>query len=155
MSQGNLRLAATGLGLLAWVVLGYAVGRFSSRSGCCGIVAFSWLTGIVLSLAAIFRWPAYYVHSWKTEQFVGLGVLVYFYMTTIVEPFAGVHDTFTLRICLAWLSPLVLGGVVLLRRGDSLAWGACCAMLFASDVALSYTATHGLTGVGFLYSWIA
>jgi hypothetical protein len=63
-------------------------------------------------------------------------------------------DTVSVLFGVAWLLPLVVGGVVLPRRGSWLVGLACWLVLFSGAAALGYNVSHVHSGMGFLGRWL-
>jgi hypothetical protein len=148
---GSLRSAAVGFSLLAVVSVGYAVGQLLRDDDCSLVVKLACLVGIVFALVALTRLPLR--EDWTVEPIVAAGLLDYLVQASASHQFAWVGGTHGVVVAVAWLSPLVVGGVILPSRGYWFAGLGCWAVLFAGTAALSYSASHFTSGVGLFFAW--
>jgi hypothetical protein len=89
--------------------------------------------------------------SWRRIALVGL--IVYVLVLVRSEPFFFVYNALTVLWSVMWLSPLVVGGVLLPSLGRWLDGVGCWVVLFAALEVLGYNVNHIHTGVGFFGSW--
>jgi hypothetical protein len=82
-------------------------------------------------------------------------LLAYVIFASATGQFAWVGGAGDVAVAVAWLSPLVAGGVALPRRGGWLAGLGCWVVLFAATAALTYSATHTGSGVGLMFMWLS
>lgn len=145
--------AMFGLGLLAVVALGFNVGSSARFRDCDNIVSLSVLCGVGFAIAALCHTlPC--AKATKVERFAGGAVIFYVILATGLAPFGWVNNASGLISSIAWLLPLVAGGLILPRSRCWFAGFGCWAVLFGCVAALTYTVTHPHSGVGMFFRWM-
>ena len=129
---------------------GYGAGSFLRLSECSGLVLLACLASVILAVAACCCRP-----PTPGERIVAVGIVAYLVVAVVSEALLFVQDTRGVLVSIAWLLPLVVGGVILPRRGAWLSAAGCWAILFGGVIALSYNVSHVESGVGFLMRWVS
>lgn len=150
MSRIGLRGLVKATGLLVVIAAGYGAGSLLDLSGCAGLVQLACLTGAILAVAGWCRRPPL-----AEERFAAVGLIAYLIAAVAFEAILFVEDARGVFVSIAWLLPLVVGGVILPRRGAWIAGAGCWAMLFGGVTALAYNVSHIGSGVGFLMRWVS
>jgi hypothetical protein len=153
MRRGSWLTIVPTLALPAVILLGFVSGRYSR--GITGLFPgqLAFLAGAVLALAGLFQKSAP-DGSARGRRFAAAGLIAYVVIVGIVEPFGYVGDASGVLVSVAWLFPLILGGVLLPSRGCWRAGSGCWSILFSGTLALSYNVSHVHSGMGFLIRWL-
>jgi hypothetical protein len=114
----------------------------------------AYLAGGAFGIAGLFgkSVPQGKVHG---DRLAAAGLLGYIAIGAVVEPLAFVQDASRLLVALAWLIPVIGGGVVMTVRGSWLTALGCWAVLFSGSAALGYNVSHVDSGMGFLIRWLS
>jgi hypothetical protein len=119
------------------------------------MVATASVVGSILALVALLR-PTLPQTPRATERVVAVALLVYLLVATVTDQFAWVGGAVGVVVGVAWLVPLIAGGLLLPCARCWLAAVACWALLLAATAALMYSASHRLSGMGlFLNGWVS
>jgi hypothetical protein len=132
------------LTLLVIVAIGYCAGLAGSE-----ISGVATLGGAVLALICLFGW-AEPKRSKAVERFGAVGLLTYLVLAVACDAILFTRSEIGLLIAVAWLTPLIIGGLVFPRRSLWLLSVAYWLVLLSGVVALAYTLTHPFGGQGFL-----
>ncbi len=130
---------------------GYLTGSSLGRVECSWLVMAAFLAGMALILIGA-CWP--HVDepiAWGRRASVIL--LCNLTVLALIDPFASIPDEVKVVQSVVLLFPLVLGGIFFPRLGRWLETVGCCLVLYSGVAALTYTANHGHSGVGFFRSW--
>jgi hypothetical protein len=138
---------------VAVVGAGSAAGPWLRAADCCRVTTLACLAAVILGLGGAILKPGP-DDGFKVERKAATAVMAYVVVAALTEQFAWVSDDHDVLVAVAWLSPLVVGGVVLPRRGNWLPgrWG--WTLLFAGTAALTYSTTHINSGVGLAFAWL-
>ncbi len=154
MGWGRWSTVVPALGVLAVSLAGCAWGRsvpgVSARFP--GPLAF--LAGGLLGLAGLFRWLAPHGLARGERLAAAASLIAYAIIGGAVEPLALVWGERGVLVSVAWLAPLIVGGVLLPSRGCWLAGLGCWLVLFSGTMALGYNVSHVHSGMGFLICWL-
>jgi hypothetical protein len=138
-----------GVILLAICALASYAGLSLDFTTCSTMVLVFSLAGSILGITAFFR-PAR-----ELERFIGGALVIYVVIATATGQFANVDGKRDgVFIGVAWLVPLMAGGLILPRISCWLTSAGCWALLFSGMAALTYSASHGSSGIGLLYGWL-
>src|SRR5579871_1884192 len=143
------------LATLAAALTGFACGKYGNQSATglsLGQAAF--LYGGLLALAGLCGWPPTPKRQRRDERLVAVWMIAYLAVSAVGAPL-DVENTAMFLITIAWLSPLVVGGVSLPIRQCWWTASACWAVLFSGMTALGYNFSHVYSGTGFLLRWLA
>jgi hypothetical protein len=141
------------LALPAVVLIGYIAGRY--WRGATGLFPgqLAFLAGALLGLACLFQKSAPDGPAWR-GRFAAAGLTAYVVIAAIAEPLAFVENAPEVLVSVAWLLPLIIGGVLLPSRGCWRAGLGCWSILFSATMALGYNVSHAHSGMGFLIKWL-
>jgi hypothetical protein len=81
-------------------------------------------------------------------------LLAYLVIAVALEPLMVIGDMGELLVGLAWLFPVVVGGVLLPSRGLWLPGLGCWSVLFSVVTALSFNAYNRTAGMAFWWRWL-
>ena len=141
-----------GLAELLVVAAGYRAGRMWDDADV--LVPLSCFVGVTIAVFSLF-------HTQRPATQLGnklsaVGLCVYVLVSEATEPFAFTSTTPKMLWAIAWLSPVVVGGLVLPRRGSWFAGVGYWLVLFGGVVALAVNVSHWLGGMlSFFGAWRA
>lgn len=145
-------IAAMVAALLTVAAMAFAVGSYFSTMTCLSVTTIASLVAAILSSVVLLRRRG---GSSRMEKMSAAALLVYIPLAEVTGCFAWVgarkRDTV---FAVIWLAPLVLGAVVLPRRGCWRVGVACWSVFFAACAGLVYSATHDHSGVGLYHAWL-
>jgi hypothetical protein len=150
-AAGRARSLLAGLAMALAVTAGYAAGTLLT-SDLAPLVFLSCLAGMALAVGGVFVPQS--GRCRLTAALAALGLCLYLFVSDRVGIIAFAGDAPSVLVPIAWLSPVVLGGAVLPRRGAWLAGAGCWLALFAGSFALAYNVTQLHRGVGFFFRWV-
>jgi hypothetical protein len=154
MYWGKSLIMVVALGPLGAALAGVVWGRYPEVALGVSPGQLAFLAGGLLGLAGLFRRSAPDGQPW-VERLAGACLLAYVVIAGVVEPLAFVGNVSEVFVSVAWLSPLIIGGVLLPSRGYWRAGLGCWSILFSGTAALSYNVSHVDSGWGFLIRWLA
>ena len=114
----------------------------------------AFLAGGFLGCAGLFRGSTS-GERMRGERFAAGSLIAYVVLAGVVEPLAFVGDAREVLVAVAWLMPLIIGGVLLPNRGCWRTGLGCWSVLFSGTVSLGYNVSHLHSGRGFLIRWLA
>jgi hypothetical protein len=111
------------------------------------------LLGVVIAVASVLsEWEP---QRQKSIALWGGCLLLYVIVTEIAELLAFGGASWVVPIAVAWLTPLIVGGVALPRRGLWLTAVGYWLVLFSGTAALQYNFSHYTSGfMGFFHGWV-
>jgi hypothetical protein len=133
-------------GVLWGIFLEAATGHFLGQC--------AFLAGGLFALAGLFLGLARGQQA-RGGLFPAKCLIFYVVMSAAVEPLLFVSKASTLFVALAWLFPVIVGGVLLPRRGYWLVGLGCWLVLFSGTIALGFNFSQAGWGMGFLMKWYA
>lgn len=142
------------LGPLGVALAGVVWGRYLEVAISVSPGQLAFLAGGLLGLAGLFQRSAPDGQPWM-ERLTGACLLVYVVIGGAVEPLAFVGDVAEVLVAVVWLSPLIVGGMLLPIRGCWRVGLGCWSILFSGMAALSSNVSHVDSGRGFLIRWLA
>ena len=142
------------LGPLVVALAGFAWGRYLESASGISLRQMAFLAGGFLGLAGLLRGS---VHGGQVrlERLASAMLLGYVILAAIVEPLAFVSNESEVLVSVAWLSPLIVGAVLLPVWGSWWPGVGCWSVLFSGTAALAYDLSHEGSGVGFCIRWLA
>jgi hypothetical protein len=133
------------------VAVGYAAGSSHSFRGY-GLVPLSCFAGMTLAVSSFFvHQPA---ATRLANRVSAAGLCLYVFLIEVTEVIAFAKNTASVLVAVACLCPLVVGGVLLPRRGDWLTASGYWLVLFGGATAMGYNVSHVYSGVGFFSRWL-
>jgi hypothetical protein len=125
------------------LLIGATAFGLTSQRFCAGsdmLIAAASVIGSLLALRALTR-PPEAGKARGNERFIGAGLLLYVVAAVVTEQFMWIGSNPQAPMqAIAWLLPLLLGGMVLPRLGYWLTSASCWMILFAGYGAASYSA---------------
>ena len=153
MWRGRWSAMVPPLGSLAVVLTGFVWGQYLQNVSGLSLGQLAFLAGGLLGLVGFFRKSAPDGPA-RGERFAAASLIVYVVIAGVLEPLAFVGDALDVLVSVAWLLPLIVGGVLLPVRGCWLAGLGCWSVLFSGTAALGYNVSHVQSGMGFLIRWL-
>jgi hypothetical protein len=105
-----------------------------------------------LAIAGVFRLPA--KAPWWAVVGGAVGLILHVVLSESLEIILWAGDGPSMLVAIAWLSPIVVGGVWLPRQGAWLTATGYWLVVFAAAVALGYNTTNWSSGQGYLSRWV-
>lgn len=145
--------ALSAIGPLVIVAGAMAVGHSLPSTLCHSVVPLSALTGMVLALIAVFR-RSQSGNGLGVERIAGFILILYVVVAGLSEQFAWVGNARQMIIAIGWLTPLIVGSVVLPRLKCWFAGFGYWLVLFSGVAALVYTVSNYNSGMGLFSGWL-
>jgi hypothetical protein len=148
LTQCFLMTAAAALVQVSMLAGGYAAG-LSPRAASLRAVAI--LSGMALAVVSAFLPQPAATRSVNRLSMFGLCVYVFFLDSAGVLL---VGYTPSILAAVTFLSPVIVGGVLLPRRGSWLGGLGCGLVLFSATECLTYNVAHDDSGLSFFWGWV-
>ncbi len=143
----------TSLSPLLVMLAGVGWGRYVECFRPLAIGQLAFVAGGVLGIAGLFPGPA--DRQVWVKRLTAASLLAYMVLVGIVEPLMFVFNSSDVVFSVAWLVPIIAGGVMLPGRGYNLTGLGCWSVLFSGTVALGFNVSHSGCGMGFLMRWLS
>jgi hypothetical protein len=138
---------------LAAALAGVVCGRYLTAISGPSLGQLAFLCGPFLGLGYLFQRADSAGQAWG-RCIAALSLIGFAFLLAALEPLDRPCCSPDVLLSVTWLSPLVLGGVLLPRRGCWCAACGCWLVLFSGTAALAYNVYHVHSGMGLLWRWI-
>jgi hypothetical protein len=138
--------------VLLAVAAGYAAEKLLLGHYGLSVIAFACRSGMALAVLSVFQRQPRKTQS--MNHLSAFGLCVYAVLTDEAEVLMA-GDTLSLLVAIAWLSPVIVGGLLLPRRGAWLAGLGCWLVLFSGVAALTYSVSHSNSGKSFFHGMMS